>query len=165
MKSKLSPKSFLFVSPILIFFLASVTWFLILAQVIGFIAGLIVLSAFSFLVFWKGLLISRQAGELFGFKSRKQIFAVSLIAVLGFSELIWVISFLPFSFFILGGLFATIFALVFNVLKEYFKQHQGLFADLDEINFKKILTRNIVLGIILIIILMSISSWLPSKAF
>jgi len=62
-------------------------------------------------------------------------------------------------------LFATIFALVFNIFKEYFKQRQGLFADLDRSDFKKILTKNIVLGIILIIILISISSWLPPKTF
>ncbi len=162
---KISPKNFSFISPILIFLAASIIWFLILAQTISFIAGFIVLDLFSFLIFWRGLLISRRAGELFSLKSRRQIFIVSLGAALGFSELIWAISFMPFSFFILGCLFATIFAIVFNILKEYFKQHRGLFADLDKSDFKKILTKNIVLGIILIIILISISSWLPPKTF
>ncbi|MCX6812942.1 MAG: hypothetical protein NTV77_00400 [Candidatus Azambacteria bacterium] len=162
---KISPKNFLFISPILVFFAASIVWFLILAQTISFIMGLIILDLFSLLIFWRGLLVSRRAGELFGLKSRKQIFIVSLGAALGFSELIWAISFMPFSFFILGCLFATIFVIVFNIFKEYFKQHQGLFADLDRSNFKKILTKNIVLGIILIIILISISSWLPPKTF
>ncbi len=162
---KISPKNFSFISPILVFLAASIIWFLILAQTIGFIAGFIVLGLFSLLIFWRGLLISRRAGELFGLKSRKQIFVVSLSAALGFSELIWVISFLPFSFFILGSLFAAIFAIVFNIFKEHFKQHQGLFADLDRSSFKKILTKNIVLGIILIIILISISPWLPQKTF
>ncbi len=162
---KISPKNFLFISPILVFLAASIIWFLILAQTISFIAGFIVLGLFSLLMFWRGLLVSRRAGELFGLKSRKQIFIVSLGITLGFSELIWAISFMPFSFFILGGLFATIFAIVFNIFKEYFKQRQGLFADLDESSFKKILTKNIVLGIILIIILISISSWLPPKTF
>jgi len=162
---KISPKIFSFVSPILIFIAASIIWFLILAQTVSFITGFIILGLFSLLVFWRGLLTSRQAGELFGLKSRKQIFIVSLTAALGFSELIWVISFLPFSFFILGGLLAIIFAIVFNIFKEYFKQHQGLFADLDKNSFKKILTKDIVLGIILIIILISISSWLPPKTF
>ena len=127
--------------------------------------GFIVLDLFSLLIFWRGLLVSRRAGELFGLKNRKQIFIVSLGITLGFSELIWAISFMPFSFFILGCLFATIFVIVFNIFKEYFKQRQGLFADLDRSSFKKILTKNIVLGIILIIILISISSWLPPKTF
>lgn len=162
---KITSKNFLFISPILMFFAASLVWFLILAQTFNFMIGFIILSAFSLLLFWRGLLISRKAGEMFGFKNREQVFVVSLCAALGFAELVWVISFLPFSFFILGGLFATIFALVFNVFKEYFKQHQGLFADLDKKHFEKVLTKNIIWGIILIIILISISSWLPSKAF
>lgn len=162
---KISPKNFSFISPILVFLVASIIWFLILAQTVGFIVGFIVLGLFSLLIFWRGLLISRRAGELFGLKSRKQIFIVSLGVTLGFSELIWAISFMPFSFFILGGLFATIFAIVFNIFKEYFKQHRGLFADLDRSSFKKILTKNIILGITLIIILISISPWLPPKTF
>jgi len=162
---RISPKNFSFISPILAFFAANIVWFLILAQTINFIAGFIILSLFSFLMFWRGLLISRRAGELFGLKSRKQIFIVSLGVALGFSELIWAISFMPFSFFILGCLFAIIFAIVFNIFKEYFKQHQGLFADSDRSSFKKILTKNVALGIILIIILISISSWLPPKTF
>lgn len=160
---KISPENFSFISSILIFLAGSVVWFLILAQTINFITGFIVLGLISLLVFWRGFLISRRAGELFGLKSRKQIFIVSLGATLGFSELAWAISFLPFPFFILGGLFATIFAIAFNIFKEYFKQHQGLFADLDRSNFKKILTKNIILGIILIIVLISISPWLPPK--
>ena len=147
---KISPKIFLFISPILVFLAASIIWFLILVQIISFIIGFIVLGLFSLLIFWKGFLISRRAGELFGLKSRKQIFIISLGAALGFSELIWGISFMPFSFFILGGLFAIIFAIVFNIFKEYFKQHQGLFADSDKNSFKKILTKNIVLGLSLI---------------
>ncbi|MEK7578652.1 MAG: hypothetical protein AAB789_00035 [Patescibacteria group bacterium] len=162
---KIPPNFFSFISPILVFFAASIIWFLILGQTISFITGLIVLGLFSLLMFWRGLLISRRAGELFGLKSRKQIFIVSLGAALGFSELIWAISFTPFSFFVLGGLFATIFSVVFNIFKEYFKQHQGLFADLDRNSFKKILTKNIILGIILIIILIAVSSWLPPKTF
>lgn len=162
---KISPKNFSFISPILVFLVSSIIWFLILAQIISFIAGFVVLGLFSLLMFWRGLLISRRAGELFGLKSRKQIFIVSLGVTLGFSELIWAIAFMPFSFLILGGLLTTIFAIVFNIFKEYFKQHQDLFADLDRSSFKKILTKNVVLGIILIIILISISSWLPPKTF
>ncbi|MCX6813996.1 MAG: hypothetical protein NT078_02190 [Candidatus Azambacteria bacterium] len=162
---KISPKNFSFISPILVFLAASIIWLLILAQIVSFIAGFIVLGLFSLLMFWRGLLISRRAGELFGLKSRKQIFIVSLGITLGFSELIWVISFMPFSFFILGCLFATIFAIVFNIFKEYFKQHQDLFADLNRSSFKKILTKDIIWGIILIIILISINSWLPPKTF
>ena len=159
------PKNFSFISPILVFLTSSFIWFLILAQAINFITGFIVLSFISFLVFWKGLLISRRAGELFGLKSRKQILVISLGITLGFGELIWAVSFLPFSFFILGGLLATIFTIVFNLLKEYFKQHQNLFIDLDKSSFKKILTKNIILGVALVIILIFIGPWLPPKTF
>lgn len=161
---KISPKTFSFISPILVFIAASIIWFLILAQTIGFITGFVILGLFSFWLFWRGLLISRRSGELFGLKSRKQIFIVSLGVALGLSELIWIISFMPFSFFILGGLITTIFAIVFNIFKEYFKQRQD-FADSAEGGFRKILTKNVVLGIVLIIILISISSWLPPKTF
>jgi len=162
---KISPKTFLLTAPLLIFLTASLIWFLILSQAISFITGFIGLGLFPFLIFWKGLLVSRRAGELFGLKSRKQILVVSLGIALGFSELVWVISFLPFPFFILGGLLATVFAIAFSIFKEYFKQYQDLAADSDGNSFKKFLTKNIVLGIILIIILILISPWLPPKTF
>jgi len=162
---KISPKTFLMIAPVLIFLTASIIWFLILAQAINFITGFIILSLILFLAFWKGLLVSRCAGELIGLKNRKQIFIISLGVALGFSELIWTISFLPFPFFILGGLFATIFAFVFNIFKEYFRQCQDLFIDLKRNGFKKLLAKNIILGIVLLIILISISSWLPPKTF
>jgi len=150
---KISPENFLFISPILIFLAADFIWFLILAQAVGFFAGFVILAIFSFLIFWKGLLISRRNGELFGLKSKKQIFSASLSAGLVLSEIIWVISFLPFPFFILGGLFAIIFALIFNIFKKYFKQQEEPFGNL------------IILAVVLIIILISISPWLPSKTF
>ncbi len=162
---KISPKTFLMIAPVLIFLVASIIWFLILAQAINFITGFIILSLISFLAFWKGLLVSWRAGELIGLKNRKQIFIISLGVALGFSELVWTISFLPFSFFILSGLFTTIFAFVFNIFKEYFKQYQESSIDLKRDYFKKLLAKNIILGIVLIIILVSISSWLPPKTF
>ena len=162
---KISPKSFLFISPILIFLLASIIWFLVLAQTINFIAGFIILNFILLIVFWRGLLISRRAGELFTLKNRKHAFIISLGVTLGFSELIWAISFLPFSFFILGGLIATIFTIVFNIIKEYFKQRQDLFIDLNKNDFKKILTKNLILGFVLIIILIFMGPWLPPKTF
>jgi hypothetical protein len=160
---KMSPKTFSLAMPLTIFLVASAVWLLILSQSISFILSLFILSSFAFLLFWRGLIISRKAGELFGLKNRKQIFIVSLTVALGFCELAWGISFLPFPFFILSGLFTVIFTIAFDVLKEYFKQHPDLFADLDRINFKKILIRDMATGIIFIIIFISISSWLPSR--
>ena len=145
---KVTPKTFLFVMPFLVFFMASFIWLEILSQKVGFIAGLVILSLVSFLIFWNGLLISRRAGELFGLKSRRQIFVFSLGIALGLCELIWTISFLPFSFFILGGLFTVIFAITFNVI----------------INGRNII-KNIILGVGLIIIFILSSPWLPPKVF
>ena len=145
---KITPKTFLFVMPFLVFFMASFIWLEMLSQKVGFIAGLITLSLVSFLIFWNGLLINRRAGELFGLKSRRQIFVFSLGIALGLCELIWTISFLPFSFFILGGLFTVIFAITFNVI----------------INGRNII-KNIILGVGLIIIFILSSPWLPPKVF
>jgi len=145
---KITPKTFLFAMPFLVFFMASFIWLEILSQKIGFVTGLIILSLASFLIFWNGLLINRLAGELFGLKSRKQIFVFSLGIVLGFCELIWAISFLPFPFFILGGLFTVIFAIAFNVIV-----------------FGHNIIKNAILGISLIIIFILSSPWLPPKVF
>jgi len=153
---KISPKTFLLVAPLLMFFAGSIIWLLILAQTIGFITAFIILDFIFFLIFWRGLLISRRTGELRGLKSRKQIFIFSLGVTLGFGELTWAVSFLPFSFFILGGLLAITFAIIFNIFKEYFKERP---------DFKKFLVRDIILGIILIAILIFISPWLPPKTF
>ncbi len=145
---KITPKTFLFIMPFLIFFTASFIWLEILSQKIAFITGLIILSLASFLIFWNGLLINRRAGELFDLKTRKKIFVFSLGITLGFCELIWAISFLPFPFFILGGLFAVIFAIAFNVI----------------VNGRNI-TKNVILGTSLIIIFILSSPWLPPKVF
>lgn len=108
-------------------------------------------------------MISRRAGELYGLKNRRQIFVISIGITLGFSELIWGISFLPFPFYILGGIFTVIFAAVFDIIKEYFKQRFDLFASLDENKFRKILIRDIVSGAILIIFFIFITPWLPVR--
>jgi len=145
---KITPKTFLFTMPLLTFFIASFIWLEILSQKIEFVTGLIILSLALFLIFWNGLLISRRAGELFGLKNRKQIFVFSLGIALGFCELIWGISFLPFSFFILGGLLTVIFAIAFNII----------------VNGHNI-TKNIILAAGLIIIFILSSPWLPPKVF
>jgi len=152
---KITPKTFLFIMPFLIFFITSFIWLEILSQKMGFIAGLIISTLTSFFIFWNGLLISRRAGELFSLKDRKQIFIFSLGVALGFCELVWAISFLPFPFYILGGLFTIIFAMAFNIVNEYLKQHREL----------KFLIKNIILGIGLIIIFILSSPWLPPKTF
>lgn len=162
---KITPKTFLFVMPFLVFFTAGFIWLEILSQKIEFITGLIVLSLASFLIFWKGLLINRCAGELFGLKSRKQIFVFSLGVALGFCELIWAISFLPFPFFILSGLFTVIFAIAFNIINEHLKQYKESAEDYNDKNFKKFLIKNTILGAGLIIIFILSSPWLPPKVF
>lgn len=161
--TNVSPKFFSIILPFLVFILASIIWFLILIQSVNFIFGFVILSLFSFVIFWQGLLISRKSGELFTLKNRRQIIIISLAVTLGFSELIWVISFLPFSFFVLAGLFSAIFATIFDVIKEYFKKHVGLFEETDRKKFNKILIRDILSAAIFIIIIISLSSWLPLK--
>ncbi len=149
--------------PFLMFLFSGIIWFLILIQVISFIWGFVVLSFLVFVVFWRSLLIIRRAGEVFILRNKKQVLIVSLVLTLGFSELIWALSFLPFSFFVLAGLFSVIFAVVFDVFKEYFKQRPDLFSESDQGNLKKVLIRDILSGIIFIIIIIGASSWLPIK--
>ncbi len=145
---KITPKIFLFIMPFLTFFAAGFIWLEILSQKAAFITGLIILSLVSFLIFWNGLLINYRAGVSFGLKTRKQIFVFSLGIALGFCELIWVISFLPFSFFILSGLFTVIFAIAFNVIVS-----------------GRNIVKNAILGASLIIIFILSSPWLPPKVF
>ncbi|MBI2635464.1 MAG: hypothetical protein HYW79_02875 [Parcubacteria group bacterium] len=163
MKKFLTPKIFSVLSPLIVFFVSGIVWLMILTQRLGFFSGLLLLSFFTFLLFWRGLLISRQAGELFGLRAKHKIFIVCAAATLGFSELIWTISFLPFAFFILSGIFAVIFSICFDILKEYFKRRPGLFRDYDKGGYKKILYKDICGGAILIIIFILISSWLPAR--
>ena len=162
---KLSPKIFAVFSALAVFFAAALVWFLILTQIFSFFSGFVFLGIFSFLVFWKGLLISRQAGELFRLKTKKQIFAASAAAALGFLELIWVISFLPFPFYVLGGLLAVIFSAAFDIFKEYFKMRPGVYGDLnmDRERFKKALVKDIVGSAIFAVIFIALSSWLPRR--
>lgn len=150
-------------SPLIVFFISGIVWLMILTQVLGFFSGLLMLSFFIFLLFWRGLLISRQAGELFGLRTKHKIFIVCAAATLGFSELIWTISFLPFAFFVLSGIFTTTFSISFDILKEYFKRRPGLFSDLNKESYKKTLYKDICGGAILIVIFILISSWLPAR--
>lgn len=156
---KISPQSLFVVSSVSVFLISSFIWYLILSQTIAFLSGLIILIFLIFLLFWQNFLAFRRAGELIGLKSKKRIFIVSIIFVLGFSELIWSISFMPFSFFILGGILAVIFGATLDILKEYFKELKS-----DDLKIKKVLIRDITAGIILITIFIFISSWLPPKA-
>lgn len=118
-----------------------------------------------FLTFWQNFLSFRRSGELYGLKSKKQIIVVSLILVLGFGELIWSISFLSFSFFILGGIIAVIFGIVLDIYKEYFKPLPNGLAVANGKKFDKILLRDIVAGTILIMIFILISPWFLPKTY
>lgn len=145
---------------------SGLVWFLILSQTTSFIVGIISIIVVSFLFFRWGFLAFRSAGELLGLKKRKQIIVVSLVAALALGEVFWALSFLPFSFFILGGIFTITFVIVFNMMKEYFKQQrEEPPVNLKEVGFYKFLKKNIIIAVILIIILISISPWLPPKVF
>lgn len=155
---KISPQILFVISSIFIFLISSLIWYLILYQAISFFSGLIIISFLFFLTFWQNFLGLRRAGELIGLKSKKQIFTVSIVFALGFSELIWSISFMPFSFFILGGILSIIFAVVLDTFKECFKKSTA-----DDLKIKKVLIRDISAAIILITIFIFISPWLPPK--
>ena len=153
---KISAKTLFILSPTFIFLAVSFIWYLILYQAISFFSGFTILI---FLTFWQNFLAYRMSGELTKIKSKKQIFIVSLVFVLGFGELIWSISFLPFSFFILGGIVAVIFGATVDIYKEWFRKSM-----VDSFKIKKVLIRDVTLGAILIIIFIFISPWLPLKA-
>lgn len=156
---KISPQTVFTISTISVFLISSFIWYLILYQAIDFFSGLIILFFLIFLLLWQNFLGLRRNGELIGLRSKKQVFIVSIILVFGFSELIWSISFMPFSFFILGGILAVIFGVVLDIYKEYFKK-----SIKDDSKIKKVLIRDITAGIVLITIFIFISSWLPPKA-
>lgn len=162
---KISPKTLFIISPTFIFLIASFIWYLILYQAISFFSGLIILVFFIFLMFWRNLLSFRKSGELIGLKNKKQIIITSLIFVLGFGELIWSISFLPFSFFILGGIIAVIFGVVLDIYREYFRYSAINNLSSVERTINKILIRDITFGIVLILLFIFISPWFPSKTY
>ena len=158
--TKISSHSIFIISSVFIFLVSSFIWYLILYQALSFLKGIIILVFFIFLAFWQNFLASRRAGELIGLKSKKQIFTVSVILTLGFSQLIWSISFTPFPFFILGGALVVIFAVTLDIFREYFKQSTAY-----DLKIKNVLIRDITTGIILITIFIFINSWLPSKVY
>lgn len=158
--TKISPQTLFVITTVSIFLIAGFIWYLILYQAVNFFSGLIILSFLIFLAFWQNFLAFRRTGELIGLKSKKQIFIISIVFALGFSELIWSISFMPFSFFILGGILSVIFGIVLDIFKEYFKK-----SAIDDLKIKKVLIRDIAAGIILIIIFIFISPWLPPKVY
>lgn len=157
---KISLGTIFIVSPALLFLSASFIWYLVLYQAIGFFSGFTILIFLIFLMFRQNFLALRRSGELIGLKNKKQISIVSLIFVLGFGELFWSISFLPFSFFILSGIISVIFIAVLDIYKEYFRK-----SVIDKLKIRKILIRNIAVGIISIIIFILISPWFPSKIY
>lgn len=160
----MSSKMFFLTMTLAIFIIASVFYFLILIQLMNFIVGLLLFGLIIFFLFWNGLLISRRLGELYGLKSKKQIFIISLIFTLGFSEVFWSIAFLSFSFFTLGGLFTVFFSTVFDIIRESFKNQRNLFSKIEDKELIKIIRRDVVLGIIFTAVLISISAWMPIRS-
>lgn len=161
---KFSSSIIFIISIVFVFLISGFIWYLILYQAIGFFNGLVILSFLIFLTFWQNFLATRRAGKLTGLKSKKRIFIVSVVIVLGFSELIWSISFMPFSFFILGGMLSVIFGVTLDIFKEYFKKSTIDDLSAESVNIKSILIRDITAGIVLITIFILISPWLPLKA-
>lgn len=157
---KIPLKMIFIISSVWIFLISGFILYLIIYQTISFFSGLFIISFLYLATFWQNLSAFRRSGESIGLKSKKQILIISLILTLGFSELFWTISFLPFSFFILSGILAIIFSVVLDIYKEYFKRHVG-----NDTKIKRILIRDITAGAILIIIFIFISPWLPQKAF
>ncbi len=150
---KISPTLFIFAGPLVVFLISAAFWFLILSQALNFVWGLVILTALYFLMFRWGLLISRRKGELAGLKSRKELTLISLYASLGLGELIWVISYLPFSIFVLAGLITVLFSVSFDVFKEHFKQS----------DWRRFLLKDVLGGAAVIILLILISPWLPRR--
>lgn len=157
---KISSKIIFITLPAFVFLTASLIWYLILYQVISFLTGFIFLIFTIFLAFWQNFLSFRKSGELIGLKSKKQIIIISTIFVLAFSELIWSISFLPFSLFILSGIISILFLVVLDIYKEYFKYSLN-----NNSKINKILIRDVTLGIILILVFIFISPWFPPKTY
>lgn len=157
--TKISPQIISVMLPAFIFLSGSFVFYLFLYQAISFFSGITILVFLIFLTFWRIFLLFRREGELIGLKNKKQVFVVSLVFALGFGELIWSISFMPFSFFILGGIVAVIFGVVLDIFREYFKKSAP-----DNFEVKRFVKRDITLGVILITIFIFISPWLPPKA-
>lgn len=157
---KFSLPILLIISAVFIFLTSSFIWYLILYQAISFFSGLAILSFLFFIIFWKIFLAFRKSGELIGLKNKRQIFVVSTVLVLCFSEFIWSISFMPFSFFIMGGMLTVIFTVIIDICKEYFKK-----SSIDDLIIRRVLIRDITIGVILITIFIFISPWLPPKAY
>lgn len=157
---KISSKIIFTASPVFVFLISSLAWYLILYQIISFLTGFIFLIFTIFLAFWQNFLAFRKSGELIGLKSKKQIIIISTIFVLAFSELIWSISFLPFSLFILSGIISILFLVVLDIYKEYFRYPLN-----NDFKINKILIRDAAFGIILILIFIFISPWFPPKTY
>ncbi len=160
---RISPAFFAFLSPIVAFLASGVIWVFILSQTIRFCFGLLIFTFFLFLVIFNGFMINRRAGALFRLKTRRNILSVSLVAAVCFAEIFWAISFLPFPFYILAGLFAAVFFVSFDIIKSYFGQRSGLFAESELVEFKKILYRDITVFVIFTILLLAMSAWLPRR--
>lgn len=157
---KFSLPILLIISAAFIFLTSSFIWYLILYQAISFFIGLAILSFLFFIIFWKIFLAFRKSGELIGLKNKRQIFVVSTVLVLCFSEFIWSISFMPFPFFIMGGILTVIFTVIIDICKEYFKK-----SSIDDLIIRRVLMRDIAIGVILITIFIFISPWLPPKVY
>jgi len=154
----IASKMLFLVSPAWLFLVSSFIFYLILYQAISFFSGILTASSLYFFTFWQDFSTLRRSGESTGLNNKKQVFVISTILTLGFSELFWTISFLPFSFFILGGILAVIFGVVLDIYREYFRRPVG-----NDLKTKKVLIRDTIVGVILIIIFIFLSPWLPQK--
>jgi len=72
---------------------------------------------------------------------------------------------MPFPFFILGGILAVIFGVTLDIYKEYFRKPASDNLSAFGLKIKKVIIKDVIAGIILIIIFIFISPWLPPKAY
>lgn len=139
-----------------VFFVASFLWFFSLAQAIDFVSGLVGLAAAAALILGQSLFVARRKGELTGIKNKSQILILAGGSALGFAEIIWALSFLPFSYFISGAIFTTIWVMVFNIFRRYGDNAGGE-------KFREVILRSLLIGSAFIFILIVISPWLPQR--
>lgn len=125
-------------------------WFLIMTQAFGFAWGLLGVILVSFFNFWQFLLVSLYFGEFVKVK-KSDLFLFSLVATLGLGELAWIISFLPFNFFILAGIESALFAFTLDTFGSYFRGA----------SLKKVIYKNLSLGVLIFAVLLLLTPWLP----
>lgn len=149
-----------------LFFAFSLVWFFMIGRDLDFWLGILIMIFLSFLSFWQSLLVSLHFGELapapdsssdslgeFKKPVKRDLFIFSVWSALALGELGWVLSFLPFSFFVLAGVFSSFWNAWTEILKYYFR---------GSLSFK-VIYKNILLVFLVATLLLLITPWLPRR--